>query len=119
MPNTPLYQLSEAFGWLIPLAHLGCAVLCLLFLRVSKSLLIASAGFGLIGLASIVWRALIMFQRMQPGFGMGNQSLLPLVSLFQVFANLVGLVGVSLGLFLALSEAHRKLSSPGDTPWIT
>ena len=119
MQNAPLYQLSEAFSWLIPFAHLACAVLCLMFLRVSKSLLIAAAGFSLIGFAGIGWRALIFFQRMQPAFIGGNPNLLQIASVFQVFAQLVGMAGVCLGLFLALSEAYRKLSSPGDTPWIT
>jgi len=110
--------LSDLLGWLFPLMHLGCAVVCLSYLRVSKSLLIAAAGFGLLGFVGIGWRLFLQFQRMGQ-LGAEFQRLIPLVSALQMFAALIGLAGVSLGLFLALSEAYRKLSSPGDTPWIT
>lgn len=118
MQAAPLSILSEALGWLIPISWLGCTVICLLFLRVSKSLLIAAAGFGLMGVSGFVWRAFYFFQRTQV-VRLPFQDAMQFVALFQICASLLGVAGVMLGLFLGLSEAHRKLSAPGDSPWIT
>ncbi len=117
MQAAPLSMLSEALGWLIPISLLGCAVICLFFLRVSKSLLIAAAGFALMALSGFAIRAFVVFRRTQPG-GPPIPDI-QIVVLFQVCASLLGIAGVMLGLFLALSDAHRKLSAPGDSPWIT